>query len=232
VNITSSPPANNPEFLTYTPTDSSWLITNSAGQEITFTRYDAFGTPALGASASPFGYAGQYVNQATGLYDMRSRSYQPQYGTFTTRDSLFSATDQAFVYAGNDPINSSDPLGQAPVTYPFWAGYAEPGGIGNYEMLFACTNYMSCVADWYLSLKPAYWFYQGIILWFRMRVNGIARPWYWYSHTESGHYQWHGFINTFPYASIVFVDLVLVFEAFSPDQFIATGTQQWHMVKL
>ena len=63
VNVTASPPSSNPVFLTYTPSDSSWLATNMSGDELAFWRYDAFGTLALGIPDSPFGYAGQYVDR-------------------------------------------------------------------------------------------------------------------------------------------------------------------------
>ena len=114
INVTSSPPANNPTFMTYTPSDSSWLLTNASGDEVSFYRYDAFGTLAFGTPGSSFGYAGQYQDGAVtsaGLYDMRARWYEPQSGEFMTRDPAFSQTDQAYAYAGDDPVNYSDPTG-------------------------------------------------------------------------------------------------------------------------
>jgi RHS repeat-associated protein len=118
VNVTSTPPANNPEFMTYVPSDSSWLITNASGQLVSFYRYDAFGTLATaGTPASPFGYAGQYTDtsaNSSGFDNMRARWYDPQDGGFTTRDPDFSDTDQGYAYAGGDPVNGSDPSGMCP----------------------------------------------------------------------------------------------------------------------
>lgn len=114
VNVTSSPPTNNPLFLTYTPSDSSWAVNNAAGAEVGFYRYDAFGNLAYGTQSSAFGYAGQYqdtTSNGTTLQDMGARWYNPQTGGFTTRDPAFSQTDQAYVYAGDDPVNASDPTG-------------------------------------------------------------------------------------------------------------------------
>jgi RHS repeat-associated protein len=113
VNITSSPPSDNPVFLTYEPSDSSWLVTSTAGTQLSFYRYDAFGNLALGTPASPFGYAGQYSGTSPnpGLDNMRARWYDPQTGGLTTRDPDFSATDQAYAYAGGDPVDGSDPTG-------------------------------------------------------------------------------------------------------------------------
>jgi RHS repeat-associated protein len=103
-----------PTYLTYTASDSSWLSTNQAGDETGFWRYDAFGTLALGTPTSPFGYSGQYTDASTGFVNDTARWYQAQTGGFTTRDPAFASTDTAYSYAGDDPVNESDPSGQAP----------------------------------------------------------------------------------------------------------------------
>ena len=115
VNVTASPPSNNPVFLTYTPSDSSWLATNTSGDELAFWRYDAFGTLALGIPDSPFGYGGQYVDRTSivpsDFGNMRARWYQAQTGQFTSVDPDFAQTDQAYDYADDDPVNEADPSG-------------------------------------------------------------------------------------------------------------------------
>ena len=98
-------------FMTYTPSDCSWLITNAAGDEVVFYGYDAFGNLAFGTPTSPFGYAGQYTDPSTGFSNMRARWYEPQTANFTTRDRAFAATDTAYTYAGDDPVNRGDPTG-------------------------------------------------------------------------------------------------------------------------
>ena len=100
-----------PSYMTYTPSDSSWLTTNEAGDETGFWRYDAFGTLAYGTPTSSFGYAGQYTDTSSGLSNMRARWFEPQTGAFTTRDPAFANTDTAYTYAGGDPTNQSDPTG-------------------------------------------------------------------------------------------------------------------------
>jgi RHS repeat-associated protein len=112
VNVTTSPPANNPLFLTYTPTNSTWLVTNTSGGEVGYYGYDGFGTLAFGTPDSPFGYAGQYADASAGLLNMRARWYQPQTGSFTSVDPALSSTDQAYTYANDDPVNRTDPSGQ------------------------------------------------------------------------------------------------------------------------
>jgi len=121
-----------PTYLTYTPSGSSWLSTNETGNETGFWRYDAFGTLAYGTPTSPFGYSGQYNDASTGLVNDRARWYQAQTGEFTTRDPDLSSTGTAYAYAGDDPVNSSDPDGDCPSLptgvcyepgpglYPYW----------------------------------------------------------------------------------------------------------------
>lgn len=112
INVTGSPPANNPLFMTFTPSDSSWLLTNVAGDQVSFYRYDAFGTLSSGVPGSPFGYAGQYTDATTGFSNMRARWYEPHSGQFTTRDPAYASTDTAYGYASDDPVNQSDPSGE------------------------------------------------------------------------------------------------------------------------
>jgi len=42
---------------------------------------------------------------------MRARYYDPATGQFVTRDPIEAITHQAYAYAGDDPINSTDPSG-------------------------------------------------------------------------------------------------------------------------
>ncbi len=114
VNLSSSTPT----YLTYTPSDSSRLATNNAGQQVAFWRYDAFGNLATGTPDSPFGYSGQYTDASTGLVNDRARFYESQTGSFTTRDPAFSATDQAYAYADGDAVNRSDPSGDNALSGP------------------------------------------------------------------------------------------------------------------
>jgi RHS repeat-associated protein len=101
-----------PTYLTYNPSDSSWVATNTTGVQTGFWRYDAYGNLAYGTPSSPFGYSGQCLEAATGFVNDRARWHQPQVGDFTTRDPLFSQTDAAYTYAEEDPVNRSDPSGE------------------------------------------------------------------------------------------------------------------------
>jgi len=109
-----------PTYMTYSSSDSTWLTTNEAGDETGFWGYDAFGSLSFGTPTSAFGYAGQYADASTGLVNDRARFYDPQTGGFTTRDPDFASTDTAYTYAGDDPVNESDPTGDID-SQQFWS---------------------------------------------------------------------------------------------------------------
>jgi RHS repeat-associated protein len=98
-------------FMAYTATDSTWVVTNSAGSIVGFYGYDAFGTPEFGTATTPFGFAGQYLDSVSILADLRARFYEAATGIFVTRDADFSQSNQAYLYGNDDPINVSDPSG-------------------------------------------------------------------------------------------------------------------------
>jgi len=73
--------------------------------------YDPFGTPESAASSGLFGYTGEVQDVTTGLENLRARWYNPGWGQFLGRDPLEGATGQAYAYAGDNPVNGSDPSG-------------------------------------------------------------------------------------------------------------------------
>src|SRR5581483_95846 len=57
-------------------------------------------------------FPGQYFDEETGLHYNRFRYYSPVLGRYLSRDPVgFLAGSNFYVYAGNDPIGSADPLG-------------------------------------------------------------------------------------------------------------------------
>lgn len=73
--------------------------------------YDPYGTPEGGVVPPTFGYDGELQDAATGLQNLRARTYNPATGQFLTRDPLEQQTGQAYLYASGDPVNGSDPSG-------------------------------------------------------------------------------------------------------------------------
>jgi RHS repeat-associated protein len=108
-------------------------ITSSTGvTEWTYV-YDPFGTPSLGAipsgvqqndNAAPANlvrFTGQYLDP-TGLYNLRSRQYDPVTGRFLTLDPVSSAqqptAQSRYGYAGDQPTVMVDPSGET--FLPYW----------------------------------------------------------------------------------------------------------------
>jgi RHS repeat-associated protein len=66
---------------------------------------------AQAVAANKFLYDGQYLDTTSGLYYLRARWYDPTTASFTSVDPLVAITGEPYSYAGNDPVNGSDPLG-------------------------------------------------------------------------------------------------------------------------
>ena len=59
---------------------------------------------------NPFRYCGEYLDDATGLYYLRARDYDPETQTFITEDPMKDGTNW-YTYCANNPVNSIDPSG-------------------------------------------------------------------------------------------------------------------------
>ena len=149
---------------------------NTVGSTVSGTRVlDAFGnarTAATGSLAtSAIGFAGQYLESATGLYDMRARDYSSATGRFTANDPVAVPTGMPYVagyaYAYNNPLIHTDASGMCVgikgttqdrrCTYNDYYWYGIPGALGeqftaawagasdgvgfNVPMLLDCSSY-------------------------------------------------------------------------------------------
>jgi RHS repeat-associated protein len=93
--------------------------TGSAGTATDTYVYDAFGLPltTTGTTPNSFLYSGEQYDSALGMYFLRARYYNPATGRFLTMDPYEgdiqnSGTLHKYVYAGNNPVNASDPTGR------------------------------------------------------------------------------------------------------------------------
>jgi len=94
-------------------------LANTQGQIVGSFAYDTFGNAqgtAGGTVTTNFHFAGEQTDPATGLINLRARSYDPRAGRFVSRDSLIQAGSgtQAFhryAYVGNNPSRLTDPTG-------------------------------------------------------------------------------------------------------------------------
>ena len=101
------------------PLGSPRLVVNvSNGQIAQRIDYDEFGnvTSDSAPGFTPFGFAGGLYDSDTGLVRLGVRDYDPTPGRFTAKDPWLFAGDDTnlYAYAGNDPINYSDPSGLDP----------------------------------------------------------------------------------------------------------------------
>jgi RHS repeat-associated protein len=138
-------------------------VVSSGGSLTASTSYDAWGNPETTGgltSYTPLGFAGGYTD-ATNLVYLINRYFDPTTGSFTNVDPDIAETDQAYAYAGDDPVDSSDPLGlcnsgvengyypgkcatngpEAMAAGQYIASHASAGG-------FSITNGFEAVADY------------------------------------------------------------------------------------
>lgn len=102
--------------------------TSLNGTLVNYTDYDAYGNPITqaGGAANPggldslgvanstsssFGFGGSYGDQS-GLDYLVNRNYDPTDSQFISVDPLISQTQQAYSYAGQNPIANTDPTGE------------------------------------------------------------------------------------------------------------------------
>jgi len=102
-----------PSYLHHDQLGSTRLITSSTGSTVGSFTYNPYGSlnSSTGTVTTPLGYAGQYTDSETGFIYLRARYYDSQTAQFLTRDPLERQTRQAYAYANDDPINSTDPSG-------------------------------------------------------------------------------------------------------------------------
>jgi RHS repeat-associated protein len=91
-------------------------LTDQSGNVIATYSYDPYGnlTASTGTTTTPLGYDGQYQDNETGLIYLRARYYDPATAQFITRDPAVALTGDAYGYAEQNPLNTSDPTGLWP----------------------------------------------------------------------------------------------------------------------
>jgi len=95
------------------------LATDEAGSSLWHRDYDEYGskftqtpTPgAVGTAEARFGYAGEYLDPDTGLYNLRARWYDPSTASFLSPDPALLVTGEPYSYGSGDPLSYTDPLG-------------------------------------------------------------------------------------------------------------------------
>ncbi|HWT91737.1 MAG TPA: RHS repeat-associated core domain-containing protein [Solirubrobacteraceae bacterium] len=92
---------------------STRSMTDASGARLAAQTFDAYGNVVekTGTERIPFGFAGRYTDEETGLVVMGVRVYDPATGQFLTRDPLEDLTLEPYLYASGDPVNAIDPTG-------------------------------------------------------------------------------------------------------------------------
>jgi RHS repeat-associated protein len=99
-------------YLQHDQQNSTRLLTDPDGTVTGTYNYTPNGTTAAHTGTStPLRYDGQYQDNETGFYYLHARYYDPTTAQFLTRDPLEAETGQPYSYAGDDPIDNSDPSG-------------------------------------------------------------------------------------------------------------------------
>jgi RHS repeat-associated protein len=106
---------------------STVAITSSTGGLLSTFSYTPEGAvaSATGSATTPIGWAGEYRDPETGLTYLQARYYDPVTAQFLTRDPLEALTRSAYGYAGNNPLNLTDPTG-------LWPGEGLAKSIGDF----------------------------------------------------------------------------------------------------
>lgn len=104
-------------------TNSVAGLFDEAGQVVNRYRYAPWGRAesAVEGVENAYRFAGRRYDASTGLYYNRARYYDPGLARFISRDPLgLAAGLNPFVYAGNDPVNATDPSGMCPTWLSAW----------------------------------------------------------------------------------------------------------------
>jgi RHS repeat-associated protein len=94
--------------------------------------YDVYGEPTVtGSLGNEFDFAGQQTDPSTGLQYLRARYYDPQSGTFMSREPLTAIPESnlpSYVYALANPVRYFDPSGEVFVDGGQGGGSSKGGG--------------------------------------------------------------------------------------------------------
>ena len=97
---------------------SARTLTNSVGSVTDTYAYTAFGEmySQTGTTDNSYLFAGQQFDSETSLYSLRARYYDPSSGRFLSQDAYpYNIGNPVelnrYTYAGNNPVNFSDPSG-------------------------------------------------------------------------------------------------------------------------
>ena len=143
--------SNSPSYFFVDANGSTRALLASDGTVGATFANSAYGkqTASTGTLTTALQYAGSYSDPASGLLYMINRYYNPAVGQFISVDPLQSETGQPYEYAGDDPLNGSDPAGlcwgpECLVT-KHWRGIAQAAVVvGAVALVAGCGATIAC----------------------------------------------------------------------------------------
>jgi RHS repeat-associated protein len=101
---------------------SARQLSDAAGALALAQSFDPYGglLSSQGSAMTPYGFAGEWGDDASGLIYLRARYYLPQADIFTARDPFpgvtrMPVTLQPYLYAAGNPLRYTDPSGENPL---------------------------------------------------------------------------------------------------------------------
>ena len=134
-------------FYGYDALGSATTLTDDRGALVASYSFDPYGNvlTSTGSVDNPMRFAGEYQDAASGLYNLRARSYDTATGRFGGLDPLAHGKGQgaqsSYLYAGDSPTSFVDPSGMGqvhPNTCGGWGCFFKQMGEG-------CTKSAQCL---------------------------------------------------------------------------------------
>ncbi|KQU79355.1 hypothetical protein ASD00_36535 [Ensifer sp. Root31] len=111
------------------------LVTDANGNLVEQTGYAAYGERTNATMQTQKGYIGERFDPETGLQYLNARYYDPTFGRFISPDdwdpTKAGVGTNRYAYAGNDPINNSDPNGHQSMSHNGGPPWGDDDGDGD-----------------------------------------------------------------------------------------------------